>query len=186
MLRLTYILIGTRDGFGLRLEEISWLSRAEAISCARRAFYFLETFNSLSKGSSALAILALYWRLFSLTRIRYAIMYLAFLSLCWVVARVSPSCTRVSLTPIRILTPCLCKTTVGAIRCLPVEAYWDASIHGECFVDESKIVYGGAISHLFLDILILILPLFELHKLCLKSWTKLGVIIVFVFGILQV
>lgn len=90
---------GIRDGFGLRLEHIPWLSRADAISRARRAFYFCEAFNSLSIGSSKLAILAFYWRLFSLTRVRYAIMYLAFLSLCWLVARVSTQLYTLHLFP---------------------------------------------------------------------------------------
>lgn len=39
-------------------------------------------------------------------------------------------------------------------------------------------------SHLILDSLILILPLFELHKLHLKFWPGLAVLAMFMFGIL--
>lgn len=76
------------------------------------------------------------------------------------------------------------KTTVGLIRCIPAVSFWDSSVPGECFVDERKMLYGGSISHLMLDILILILPLFELRKLRLNFWPKLGVIFMFMSGIL--
>ncbi|KAJ4418649.1 hypothetical protein N0V82_005440 [Gnomoniopsis sp. IMI 355080] len=141
-----WVLIWIRDGYGLRLDDITWLSRADAISRARRNLYFCDAFGALSVGASKPAILALYWRLFSHTRSRYAILYLGFLSLGWLVAR--------------------------------------TSIHGECFVDERKIVYGGSISHLILDSFIIVLPLFELRKLHLTLWPKLGVIAIFICGIL--
>ncbi|KAJ4388983.1 hypothetical protein N0V93_006445 [Gnomoniopsis smithogilvyi] len=157
-----WVLVWIRDGFGLRLDEITWLSRADAVSRARRDVYFCEAFSSLALGVSKLAILAFYWRHFSHARIRYAVLYLAFLSFCWLVAR----------------------TTVGAIRCVPAVSFWETSAQGECLLDERKIVYGGSISHLILGSLILALPLLELRKLRLQFWPLLGVIAIYICGIL--
>lgn len=89
MLADTQLDPGLRDGFGLHLDSIRWLSRAEAISRSRRAVYLLEAFQALSVGSSKVSILGLYWRLFSMTNLRCAIMYLSCLSLWWLAARVS-------------------------------------------------------------------------------------------------
>lgn len=119
-------------------------------------------------------------------------MYLGFLSLGWLVARVSPAAFFVSTFPLHnpgkffysqsVLVVQNKKTVVGMIRCVPPVSFWEASIHGECFVDERKIVYGGSISHLILDSMILALPLFELRKIHLNLWPKLGVIAIYICG----
>ena len=49
----------------------------------------LDLQYALCLGSSKLSILALYWRLFKLTKIRMPIICLAVLSLLWIISRVS-------------------------------------------------------------------------------------------------
>ncbi|CAN8095641.1 unnamed protein product [Discula destructiva] len=154
-------LVWLKDGVGLHLEDITWLSRAEVLGRARRAVFFMGILGTVSLGSSKVSILGLYWRLFSVTKIRCAIMYLIFLSLCWLVAR----------------------TIVGVLRCIPVVAYWDLPMQCEGFVDDINLLYAGSMTHLALLVAIIIVPILELRRLRLGYWRGLGVAAIFVLGI---
>ncbi|KAJ0109660.1 hypothetical protein J7T55_014222 [Diaporthe amygdali] len=148
------------DGLGLHLAEISWMSPSQSLKVAQMNLFFLALFYALAVGSAKLAVLALYWRMFSLGRLRYPIIVLATCSVLWIVIR----------------------ATLGVVRCIPVYKYWDPSAPGRCPIDDGKLFPGGAFSHLTLDILIIALPLFELRKLRLSLCRKFGVMILFLFG----
>lgn len=55
---------------------------------------------------------------------------------------------------------------------------------GRCPIDDAKLFPAGAFSHLTLDILIILIPLFELRKLRMSLHRKLGVIVLFLFGMM--
>lgn len=70
------------------------------------------------------------------------------------------------------------------MQCLPIEGYWDPTIPIQCFIDVVKLYYGAVGSNLCLDVLILSLPVLYLRKLGLSWRRKLGVMILFLAGIL--
>lgn len=54
---------------------------------------------------------------------------------------------------------------------------------GKCPINDAKLFPAGAFTHLTLDVLIIALPLFKLRNLRMSIHRKLGVIVLFMFGI---
>ncbi|KAL2277819.1 hypothetical protein FJTKL_15111 [Diaporthe vaccinii] len=149
------------DGLALHRAEISWMTPSQSLKAARMNLFFLVVFYALAVGFAKIAVLALYWRMFSLGRLRYPIIVLTICSVLWTVIR----------------------TVLSFIRCIPIQKYWDPSVDGRCPINDAKLFPAGAFSHLTLDVLIIALPLFELRKLRMSVRRKLGVIVLFMFGI---
>lgn len=55
---------------------------------------------------------------------------------------------------------------------------------GECFVDEVKVIYAGTLTSLALNVAIIALPIPSLRKLRLDFWPRVGLIIIFLLGIM--
>jgi hypothetical protein len=56
-------------------------------------------------------------------------------------------------------------------------------VDGKCPINDAKLFPAGAFTHLTLDVLIIALPLFKLRNLRMSIHRKLGVIVLFMFGI---
>jgi hypothetical protein len=68
-------------------------------------------------------------------------------------------------------------------HCVPPEAFWDTSIKNpRCDIDNSKFFFGTTLTHLLIDVAILVLPGIQVRKLKLRTGQKLGVIGLFMFG----
>ncbi|KAF5005197.1 hypothetical protein FDECE_8318 [Fusarium decemcellulare] len=76
------------------------------------------------------------------------------------------------------------RTFMGIFHCIPVEAFWDSSASGTCAIEDSKFFFGTILVHVIIDIAILILPIMQIRKLQLPTLQKLGVMVMFTFGIL--
>lgn len=76
------------------------------------------------------------------------------------------------------------QTTVGLVRCVPIAAFWDPSVHGQCLVNEVKIIWATMMSHIALNVAIVLLPIWRLRKLYLEFWPRIGVIMLFLLGIM--
>lgn len=73
------------------------------------------------------------------------------------------------------------------LDCYPVQAFWDRSIPDfRCYIDDSKFFFGSVLAHFVLDVAILVLPVLQVRKLQLRTAQKVGVISLFMFGILSV
>lgn len=70
------------------------------------------------------------------------------------------------------------------MQCIPLSTFWDERVSGNCAVDNNKLKYAVLTSHLLLDLLILIMPLSEISKLRLESWSKVGMMVILMFGVL--
>ncbi|KAH8783119.1 hypothetical protein F5883DRAFT_482874, partial [Diaporthe sp. PMI_573] len=149
------------DGLALHRADIWWMTPSQSLKAARLNLFFLGIFYALAVGFAKIAVLALYWRMFSLGRLRYPIIVLTVCSVMWTVLR----------------------TTLGIVRCIPVCRYWDPSVDGKCPINDAKLFPAGAFTHLTLDVLIIALPLFKLRNLRMSIHRKLGVIVLFMFGI---
>jgi hypothetical protein len=71
-------------------------------------------------------------------------------------------------------------------HCVPVKALWDLTItNARCDNGNKKFMFGSILVHIFIDFAILSLPIFEILKLQqLREIERLGVVALFVFGIL--
>jgi putative Ca2+/H+ antiporter (TMEM165/GDT1 family) len=79
------------------------------------------------------------------------------------------------------------QTFLAIFHCVPVQAFWDKSIKDAvCAIDDSKFFFGSVLAHLILDIAILALPAFQIGQLRLRRTQKIGIITMFMFGILYV
>lgn len=79
---------GVCDGLALHRAEISWMTPSQSLKAARMNLFFLVVFYALAVGFAKIAVLALYWRMFSLGRLRYPIIVLTICSVLWTVIRV--------------------------------------------------------------------------------------------------
>lgn len=80
--------VGVCDGLALHRAEISWMTPSQSLKAARMNLFFLGIFYALAVGFAKIAVLALYWRMFSLGRLRYPIIVLTVCSALWTVIRV--------------------------------------------------------------------------------------------------
>ena len=121
----------------------------------------VELFYAFSLFASKIAILGMYWRLFSKSSIRLPIQILAAVSLIWVIIR----------------------TFMTIFHCVPPQAFWDTTVKdARCDIDNSKFFFGTTLTHLIIDVAILVLPAIQVKQLKLRTGQKLGVVALFMFG----
>lgn len=75
---------------------------------------------------------------------------------------------------------------MGIFHCTPVRAFWDSEAlkTGRCDIEDTKFFFGTILVHVMIDIAILILPIMQIRKLQLPAFQKLGITVMFTFGIL--
>lgn len=144
-------------------EQHSSLSQDQILTKSRQLLWNGEIFYACSLAFAKMSILALYWRLFKTSKIRLPIQILFVSAIIWLTIR----------------------TFMAIFHCIPVQAFWDHTIEGAvCNIDDSKFFFGTVLTHLIIDIAILILPVVEVRRLQLRQGRKIGVILLFMFGIL--
>lgn len=130
----------------------------------RRSSIFVivgELFYAFSLACSKFSILGMYWRLFSTSPIRLPIQILTGMSIIWVIIR----------------------TFMTIFHCVPPQAFWDKTVkNARCDIDNSKFFFGTTLTHLLMDVAILLLPVIQVRRLKLRTGQKLGVICLFMFG----
>ncbi|KAK9421296.1 hypothetical protein SUNI508_05834 [Seiridium unicorne] len=155
------LIMWTYSGLGLHLGDVGL---APELSLNRSLFfcYLVELFYAASLACSKFAVLAFYWRMFRTSNIKIPIITLLVATSIWLILR----------------------TFLTIFHCVPVQAFWDKSIpDATCRIDDSKFFFGTVLTHLFLDLAILSLPVLQVRKLQLRSAQKAGVTAMFMFGI---
>lgn len=126
--------------------------------------YILEFTYAYSLGFSKLSILALYWRFFSLFKIRMPIIALFVATVIWL----------------------LCRTFLGLFHCYPIQAFWEGKAKypdAVCPIDDAKFEFGTVVVHAFLDVTIFSLPVFQIQQLTFRTTAeKLAVLAIFASG----
>ena len=118
---------------------------------------------AFSLAFSKMSILGMYWRLFSTSSIRLPIQILFGASVVWLIIR----------------------TFMAIFHCVPVHAFWDHSVpDARCDINDSEFFFGTVLVHLLIDLVILALPVMQVRQLQLRFGQKVGVIGLFMFGIL--
>ncbi|KAI3573675.1 hypothetical protein IWW34DRAFT_810299 [Fusarium oxysporum f. sp. albedinis] len=134
----------------------------ENINLNARLMQFLISHTyTYSIGLSKLSILLFYWRIFKQSAIRIPILILLTASAAWIILR----------------------TFMVTFRCVPVQAYWDKSINDAvCNINDAQFFFGTCLTHFFLDVFILALPVIEVFKLRLRLTQKIAITALFVVG----
>ncbi|KAK4215148.1 hypothetical protein QBC37DRAFT_282345 [Rhypophila decipiens] len=73
---------------------------------------------------------------------------------------------------------CICGTI---FHCNPVEKNWDAAVEGECLPNSGMFI-GSAVPSVFIDLVILLLPLPLLWHIKVSAAKKIGIIMIFILG----
>jgi hypothetical protein len=66
-------------------------------------------------------------------------------------------------------------------RCLPIQSNWDFSIEGRC-LGQNAVCIGNAITAVFIDLVILVLPLPNIWTLKMRLQRKLAITLIFALG----
>lgn len=142
-------------------DDISASAR-ERILYNSRLLGFLNSLSyAFSIASSKLAVLFLYWRIFSISTIRIPIQVMVVLCVMWIILR----------------------TFMLIFRCVPVQAYWDKTIpDAKCRIKDTDFFFSTVLTHFLMDIAILILPIFEVFRLRLRIGQKLAIAALFIVG----
>ncbi|KAK4220337.1 hypothetical protein QBC37DRAFT_468827 [Rhypophila decipiens] len=109
---------------------------------------------------SKLAVLTMYYRIFSASRvIRHSVWVIGFMLMGWGIAVV----------------------VVSIFSCTPIEAFWDRSIPGYC-IDSDKFYIGITVPNIIFDFLTVALPVYEVWSLQMGRDKKLAISGVFLLG----
>jgi len=127
----------------------------------RMIFFWAQITYSCSLSFAKLAILAFYWRIFSTSNIKLPIKVLSAAAIIWLIIR----------------------TFMTIFHCIPVQGFWDKNIGAKCTIDDGKYFMGTIITHMFLDMFILVLPVMQIRPLKLPKAQKMAVGAMFMFGI---
>ncbi|KAH8646671.1 hypothetical protein BX600DRAFT_154444 [Xylariales sp. PMI_506] len=149
-------------GLGLHIENMAGTSAEVTISRMRLFLYIAEIIYAFGMFFAKMSILFFYWRLFNITRLRYPIIALMGAAIIWIIIR----------------------TFMAIFHCVPVQAFWNFTPGAVCNIDDKKFFFGSVLAHVCLDFLILSLPLLEIRRLQLRLIQKVGIMAMFLFGIL--
>jgi hypothetical protein len=75
---------------------------------------------------------------------------------------------------------------MGIFHCIPVQRFWDPSAGGSCAIEDKKFFFGTILVHVMLDIAIIALPILQVRKLQLPIFQRIGIMLMFLFGIVYV
>ncbi|KAI1014603.1 hypothetical protein LB503_004093 [Fusarium chuoi] len=151
-------------GLGLHINDIHGRgTKAEILMHNSLILYVAELFYATALFCAKGSILSFYWRMFRVTNIKLPIQILACCSLIWIIIR----------------------TFMGIFHCIPVQRFWDPSAGGSCAIEDKKFFFGTILVHVMLDIAIIALPILQIRKLQLPVFQKIGIMLMFVFGIVH-
>ncbi|KAK7404082.1 hypothetical protein QQX98_010140 [Neonectria punicea] len=152
-----------KKGFGLHATDVKGMTFEEANSTTKKYLFFIEHAYAFTLFFAKISILTFYWRMFRVTNIKVAIQVLVGCSIIWILAR----------------------TFLTTFHCIPVQAFWDFTIKdAKCVIQSNKFFFGTVLAHVIIDVAILVLPIVQIQRLQLPKMQKVGIILMFMFGIL--
>ncbi|KAI0018143.1 hypothetical protein F4780DRAFT_781703 [Xylariomycetidae sp. FL0641] len=150
------------QGLGLHIQEIKGQKIDDILYESKLNLYVAELFYAFALYFGKMSFLCFYWRMFRVTNIKRPIQILMGCTMVWIIFRLF----------------------MGVFHCIPVQYFWDATIKdGYCMIDDSKFFFGTLLVHIAIDLAIMSLPVFQLRKLQLPTLQKIGIIVMFLFGV---
>ncbi|KAK8115766.1 hypothetical protein PG984_012268 [Apiospora sp. TS-2023a] len=152
-------------GLGLHLDDLH-ISFKLADHYRELFQFILEHAYTVSIAGSQLSLLALYWRAFGpALDSRMCIVIIAACSFSWFLSRIF----------------------IVTFQCNPPEAKWSYSVEAvNCPIDTGKFFLATVTAHLIIDVLLMILPAWQIRKLHLPLLEKLSITALFLFGCVYV
>ncbi|KAH6888516.1 hypothetical protein B0T10DRAFT_488317 [Thelonectria olida] len=161
----TVNLIWTVDyGLGRKIaDRPANLTPDEVVEMSWLVLFASEFIYALSIAFSQFTILTFYWRIFKHSSIRIPIQIMLGASIAWLFVRLG----------------------MTIFQCMPIKAFWEAELkETKCGLNEASFFFGTVLTHVVLDLLILILPAVQIMRMRLQFGLKLGVAALFMSGIL--
>ncbi|KAI9897909.1 hypothetical protein N3K66_007765 [Trichothecium roseum] len=150
-----------KNSLGLHITDVESPPMEDILFRSKLILYIAELFYAFALFFAKMSLLCLYWRMFRLTNIRLPIQILFGCSIIWITFRIF----------------------MGIWHCVPIEAFWDSSVGGRCDIEDKKFFFGTTLVHAVIDIALLTLPVMQISKLQLPGIQKLGIMVMFTFGI---
>ncbi|KAF2621930.1 hypothetical protein BU25DRAFT_481224 [Macroventuria anomochaeta] len=147
----------TIHGFGMRIVDIK--RSGGDLKTAMKFFWLTQSFYILTNGFNKMAFVALYYRIFPLSRFRQACMVLMGVSIGWTVSYLF----------------------VIIFQCTPVPRVYDRTIPGTC-INFFWQRWSNAVSNLLTDISVFILPIPVLVRLNMSIGSRIGLVMLFCIG----
>lgn len=122
-------------------------------------YYISQILYAVLQALAKLSILFLYMRIFMTKKFR---MFTKF-AIAWMGCHIIAFVLAVSL------------------QCIPVVSVWDVTVQGKC-IDSQAFVYATAAIAIFEDLVIVIMPIFELKDLNLDLKRKIALMLIFMLG----
>ena len=76
----------------------------------------------------------------------------------------------------------LWQIVVNLLHCIPIQAYWDKTISGNCPINDKDYFVGSVLAHLLMDFVILGLPAPYINKLQISLYQKFCLFAMFLLG----
>ncbi|KAG5657721.1 hypothetical protein KAF25_007754 [Fusarium avenaceum] len=155
--------IWIHHGFGLHSDDVKGMTAIEADYLTKKYLFIIEHLYAFTLFFAKLSMLSFYWRMFRVANIQIIITVWLVCSIIWIIARV-------------FLT---------TFHCYPVHAFWDPNVKNKtCPIKSSDFFIGTVLTHVIIDIGILILPVMQIQKLQLPILQKVAIMLMFTFGTL--
>ncbi|KAI6765822.1 hypothetical protein HG530_006892 [Fusarium avenaceum] len=157
--------IWIHHGFGLHSDDVKGMTAIEADYLTKKYLFIIEHLYAFTLFFAKLSMLSFYWRMFRVANIQIIITVWLVCSIIWIIAR-----AQVFLT---------------TFHCYPVHAFWDPNVKNKtCPIKSSDFFIGTVLTHVIIDIGILILPVMQIQKLQLPILQKVAIMLMFTFGTL--
>ncbi|RBR22327.1 uncharacterized protein FIESC28_04521 [Fusarium coffeatum] len=157
--------IWIQEGLGLHINDVkNGRTKPEILMKNALILYVAELFYATALFCAKASILSFYWRMFRVTNIKLPIQILGCCSLIWIIIR----------------------TFMGIWHCIPIDRFWNPTAGGDqgfCAIEDKKFFFGTILVHVILDVCIIALPILQVLKLQLPRAQKIGISLMFVFGI---
>ncbi|XEV01417.1 hypothetical protein FSHL1_011303 [Fusarium sambucinum] len=157
--------IWIQEGLGLHINDVdNGRTKPEILMKNALILYVAELFYATALFCAKASILSFYWRMFRVTNIKLPIQILACSALIWIIIR----------------------TFMGIWHCVPIDRFWNPTAGGDqgyCAIEDKKFFFGTILVHVILDVCIIALPILQVRKLQLPIAQKIGISLMFVFGI---
>ncbi|SPJ74290.1 related to L-fucose permease [Fusarium torulosum] len=155
--------IWIHHGFGLHSDDVKGMSVIEANYLTKKYLFVIEHLYAFTLFFAKLSVLSFYWRMFRVANIQIIISVWLVCSIVWIIAR----------------------TLLTTFHCYPVHAFWDPNVKNHtCLIKSSDFFFGTVLTHVIIDIGILILPVMQIQKLQLPLLQKVAIMLMFMFGTL--
>ncbi|KAF4981218.1 hypothetical protein FZEAL_2948 [Fusarium zealandicum] len=171
--------------FGLGTDMVTITTLPGGLAAFLKCILAIEVAYGTACPLSKLAVLAMYYRIFSASVIiRYCVWAISAMLIGWGIAVIANHyCVVRGIlhTPILSPNPGQLLTLRTVFSCDPIAGFWNPAIARSC-IDSSQFYIGITVPNIFFDVLTVVLPIHEVWRLQMGREKKLAITGVFLLG----